>query len=156
MRICLISREYPPDTGFGGIATFTKHLAHGLKNLGHEVVVVALAKDRNKVVDDGGVVVHRVEGYPFSTKLGTINLLAPYSKYVLLYCTALWDKFAELHDLKPFDVVDTPELLAEGIIPAITQVVPQVIRLYTPHSKFIAEKLHNVGPSFDHQFVGHA
>lgn len=153
MRICLISREYPPDTGFGGIATFTKHLAHGLKNLGHEVVVVALAKDRNKVVDDGGVVVHRVEGYPFSTKLGTINLLAPYSKYVLLYCTALWDKFAELHDLKPFDVVDTPELLAEGIIPAITQVVPQVIRLYTPHSKFIAEKLHNVGPSFDHQFL---
>jgi transposase len=49
MRICLISREYPPDTGFGGIATFTKHLAHGLKNLGHEVVVVALAKDKAKV-----------------------------------------------------------------------------------------------------------
>jgi len=153
MRICIISREYPPDTGFGGIATFAKHLAHGLKNLGHDVVVVALAKDKAKVSDDDGITVHRVEGYPFATKLGAVNRLAPYTKYVLQCCTALWDKFAELHDLEPFDVVDTPELLAEGIIPAITQAVPQVIRLYTPHSKFIAEKLHNVVPSFDHQFV---
>lgn len=153
MRICLISREYPPDTGFGGIATFTKHLAHGLKSLGHEVVVVALAKSKAKVADDNGITVHRVEGYSFTTKLGAINRLTPYSKYVLQCCTALWDKFAELHELERFDVVDTPELLAEGIIPAITQAVPQVIRLYTPHSKFIAEKLHNVVPSFDHQFV---
>jgi glycosyltransferase involved in cell wall biosynthesis len=77
----------------------------------------------------------------------------PYSKYVLLCATALWDKFAELHNEKPFDAVDTPELLAEGLFPAVTQTVPLVIRLYTPHSKFIAEKLHNVEPSFDHQFV---
>jgi glycogen(starch) synthase len=153
MRICLISREYPPETGFGGIATFTKHLAHGLKNLGHDVVVVALAKDKAKLADDCGIPVHRVEAYPFKSKLAALSMCVPYSKYVLFSCTALWDKFAELHAEKSFDVVDTPELLAEGIIPAVTQVVPQVIRLYTPHSKFIAEKLHNVVPSFDHQFV---
>ncbi|MFA7336430.1 MAG: glycosyltransferase family 4 protein [Candidatus Obscuribacterales bacterium] len=153
MRICLISREYPPDTGFGGIATFTKHLAHGLRNLGHEVVVVALAKDRATVAEDHGIMVHRVEPYPFVSKLAALSMCIPYSKYVLFCCTALWDKFAQLHAIEPFDVVDTPELLAEGIIPAVTQVVPQVIRLYTPHSKFIAEKLHNVVPSFDHQFV---
>jgi glycosyltransferase involved in cell wall biosynthesis len=153
MRICLISREYPPETGFGGIATFTKHLAHGLKALGHDVVVVALAKDRAKVADDDGVAVHRVEPYPFVSKLGTLSMCIPYSKYVLLCATALWAKFAELHNEKPFDAVDTPELLAEGLFPAVTQAVPLVIRLYTPHSKFIAEKLHNVEPSFDHQFV---
>lgn len=153
MRICLLSREYPPDTGFGGIATFTKHLAHGLKNLGHDVVVVALAKDKAKLADDNGIPVHRVEAYPFTSKLSALSMCIPYSKYVLFCCTALWDKFAQLHAEKPFDVIDTPELLAEGIIPAVTQTVPQVIRLYTPHSKFIAEKLHNVVPSFDHQFV---
>lgn len=153
MRICLISREYPPDTGFGGIATFTKHLAHGLKNLGHEVVVVALAKDKAKVADDEGITVHRVEAYPFTSKLAAAGLCIPYSKYVLFSCTALWDKFAQLHAATPFDIVDTPELLAEGIIPAVTQVLPQVIRLYTPHSKFIAEKMHNVVPNFDHQLV---
>lgn len=153
MRICLISREYPPDTGFGGIATFTKHLAHGLKNLGHEVVVIALAKETAKTGNDDGIPVHRVEPYPFKSKLSALGMCIPYSKYVLFSSTALWDKFAQLHSEKAFDVVDTPELLAEGIFPAITKTVPQVIRLYTPHSKFIAEKLHNVTPSFDHQFV---
>lgn len=153
MRICLISREYPPDTGFGGIATFAKHLAHGLKNLGHEVVVVALAKDKAKLADDDGIPVHRVEPYPFTSKLSSLCLCMPYSKYVLSSCTALWDKFAQLHAAEPFDIIDTPELLAEGIIPAVTQVAPQVIRLYTPHSKFIAEKLHNVLPTFDHQLI---
>ncbi len=153
MRICLISREYPPDTGFGGIATFTKHLAHGLKNLGHEVVVVALAKDKAKVADDDGITVHRVEAYPFTSKLAAVSMCMPYTKYVLFCCTALWDKFAQLQATTPFDVVDSPELLAEGIIPAVTQVVPQVIRLYTPHSKFIAEKMHNVVPTFDHQLI---
>jgi glycosyltransferase involved in cell wall biosynthesis len=153
MRICLISREYPPETGFGGIATFTQHLAHGLKNLGHEVVVVALAKENAKVVDDNGVTIHRVPLYPFKSKLAVVAMCMPYTKYVFGAATALWDKFYELHAQKPFDVVDTPELLAEGIYPAVTQVAPLVIRLYTPHSKFIAEKLHNVVPSFDHQFV---
>lgn len=153
MRICLISREYPPDTGFGGIATFTKHLAHGLKNLGHEVVVIALAKDKAKLADDDGIPVHRVEPYPFISKLSAVGLCMPYTKYVLFSCTALWEKFAQLHAAAPFDIVDTPELLAEGIIPAVTQVLPQVIRLYTPHSKFIAEKMHNVVPTFDHQLI---
>lgn len=153
MRICLISREYPPDTGYGGIATFSKHLAYGLKNLGHDVVVIALAKNEAKVVDDGGICVHRVVAYPFESKLATTSLFVPFTKYVTLNCTALWDKFAELHAAKPFDVIDSPELLADGIISAVVEVVPQVIRLYTPHSKFIAEKLHNIVPSFDHQFV---
>ncbi len=44
LRVCLISREYPPDTGWGGIATFARHLAHGLKELGHEIEVISLPK----------------------------------------------------------------------------------------------------------------
>jgi Glycosyltransferase len=67
--------------------------------------------------------------------------------------SALWKKFLQLHSEKPFDVVDTPELLAEGLIPAVTRCAPLLIRLYSPHSKFIAERFHNVTPSFDHLFV---
>ncbi|MBS1989154.1 MAG: glycosyltransferase family 4 protein [Cyanobacteria bacterium SZAS LIN-3] len=153
MRICLISREYPPETGFGGIATFTRHLAMGLKALGHDVEVVCLAKETARTLDDDGVPVHRVLPFAFKSKLATVDCFMPYSKYLITASTALWHKFAQLHDQKPFDVVDTPELLAEGIMPAITRVAPLVIRLYTPHSKFIAEKLHNVSASFDHQNV---
>ncbi len=154
MRICLISREYPPDTGWGGIATFSRHLAHGLTELGHDVVVVCLAKDDDKVVDDQGVSVHRVNPSILPGDLGTVSLCMPYSRYVLRTTLALWRKFFQLHASKPFDVVDTPELLAEGLYPAITRIAPLVIRLYTPHSKFISEQLHSVnGASFDHQFV---
>jgi len=139
MRICLISREYPPETGFGGIATFTRHLAMGLKALGHDVEVVCLAKETARSLDDEGVPVHRVLPYAFKSKLACVDRCMPYSKYLITASTALWHKFAQLHDQKPFDVVDTPELLAEGIMPAITRAAPLVIRLYTPHSKFIAE-----------------
>jgi glycosyltransferase involved in cell wall biosynthesis len=77
----------------------------------------------------------------------------PYSKYIISTSAALWQKFIELHAKQSFDVIDAPELLAEGFYMAITKVAPLVVRLYTPHSKFIAEGLHNVIPSFDHQFV---
>ncbi|MBX9570490.1 MAG: glycosyltransferase family 4 protein [Candidatus Obscuribacterales bacterium] len=153
MRICLISREYPPETGFGGIATFVRHLAHGLKELGNEVEVVALAKETEKVVDDDGVKVHRVLPYKLEGDLDAVNRCMPYSRYVLLTTLGLWRKFHELHRANPFDVAESPELLAESIYASVTRVVPLVVRLYTPHSKFIAENLHNTAATFDHLFV---
>ena len=155
MRICLISREFPPDTGFGGIATFAKHLAYGLKDLGHDVVVISMVKDGEaaKTVTEYGITVHRVEPYEIEGELGAVSMCMPVSRFVLRATSALWYKFFEVHEEKPFDVVDTPELLAEGLVPAITKAVPLLIRLYTPHSKFMAEGLHNVSPTFDHQFV---
>lgn len=153
MRICLISREYPPDTGFGGIATFANHLAHGLIELGHHVEVVALAKDVSKSLKQDGVTVHRVDANEISKNLSILPTSMPCSRFLLCNSIALWKKFLELHERNNFDVVDTPELLAEGLIPSITKIAPLLIRLYTPHSKFIAERFHNVTPSFDHQFA---
>ena len=153
MRVCLISREYPPDTGWGGIATFAYHLAHGLTELGHDVEVVSLAKDKAHARLHDGILVHRVTPHMIMGDLGAISMCMPYSRYVIRTTSALWKKFLELHQEKPFDVIDSPELLAEGLVPAITKTAPLVVRLYTPHSKFIAERLHSVKPSFDHEFV---
>lgn len=155
LRVCLISREYPPDTGFGGIATFTRHLAHGLKAAGNDVEVVALAKEGKGVEqqDDCGIPVHRVVPLAVGTDLVWSAFCMPYSRYVMRTSAALYAKFDELNRIKPFDAVDTPELLAEGFYPAITKCTPLTVRLYTPHSKFIAERLHNVTDTFDHQFV---
>lgn len=155
MRICLISREYPPDTGFGGIATFTRHLVFGLVALGHDVEVISLAKDGapDSLQYDQSVPIHRVVPLPVGANLGWTSKCMPYSRYVLRTTACLWHKFEELNSKEPFDVVDAPELLAEGFYPAITRAAPLLIRLYTPHSKFIAERLHNVTDTFDHQFV---
>lgn len=153
LRVCLISREYPPDTGFGGIATFARHLACGLLEIGHDVTVISLAKEQAKIVNLEGITIHRVEPYVRPSDLGLLGRCIPYSRYVIGTTAAMWQRFLQLHQEKPFDVVDTPELLAEGLFPAITKVAPLAVRLYTPHSKFIAEGLHNVTASFDHQLV---
>jgi len=153
LRIAIISREYPPDTGFGGIATFASHLARGLVELGHDVVVITLAKAEPKTLFEDGIHVHRVKPLLRDNDLGLLGRAVPYTRYVISTASALWQKFTELHREKPFDVVDSPELLAEGFFPSLSKVAPLVIRLYTPHSKFIAEGLHNVSASFDHQCV---
>ena len=61
MKIALLSFEYPPETGFGGIGTYTWHHARGLAELGHEVHVLAGATSatalRSELCD--GVAVHR-------------------------------------------------------------------------------------------------
>ena len=153
MRICIISREYPPETGWGGIATFAKHLSHGLTDLGHEVEVISLALDQPRSIRESGILVHRVSPDDVGGGFNRAGMLMTYTKYVLQTNTALWKKFIEIHKKKPFDVVDTPELLAEGLWPALTKTAPLAVRLYTPHSKFIAERLHNVRPNVDHQLV---
>lgn len=115
--------------------------------------VVALAEGAPKVVNDGGIRVHRVAPYVVPGDLGAVSMCMPYSRTVVKCVSGLWQKFVQLHQEKPFDVIDTPELLGEGIYPALTRCAPLVIRLYTPHSKFMAEQLHNITPSFDHHFV---
>src|SRR5271163_1672666 len=97
LRICLIAREYPPDTGFGGIATFTNHLAHGLINLGHQVHVVTLAKGQARSYTEDGIIVHRVMPYFDEQAFYMIECFMPYSKYMINTSSALWQKFMELH-----------------------------------------------------------
>lgn len=156
MRICFISREFPPDTGWGGIATFTRHLAQGMKELGHDVEVISMAKAGSKAVTTvhEGIKVHRVEPYIKEGDLGLLGRATPNTRFTLSALFALWEKFIELHQRAPFDVIDTPELLAEGLMPSLTKIAPLVVRLYTPHFKFIIDGLHNTKHTIDHHFVG--
>ncbi len=149
-----MAREYPPDTGWGGIGTFTFHLAHGLRELGHDVDVVTSTDKDARLLEDEGIRVHRVpplSGLPGD--LGTLYMVAPNSRHMLLSTQALWQKFLSLHKQNPFDVIDTPELLGEGIFAALSKPVPLVVRLYTPHFKFITDNLHNISPTFDHSLL---
>jgi glycosyltransferase involved in cell wall biosynthesis len=60
MRICLISREYPPETHVGGIASYTHKTAAALARLGHEVHVVTAAWKEGAEYEENGVQVHRL------------------------------------------------------------------------------------------------
>ncbi len=71
MRIALITREFPPDTLWGGEAIGYYDLATGLVGIGHEVHVICQALDGARSYIENDVYVHRVGGYvkqwsPFS------------------------------------------------------------------------------------------
>lgn len=61
MRILLLSYdEYPPDPNTGGIGTYTRNLAHGLVDLGHEVHVVIKDMPTDFSADiEKGIRIHR-------------------------------------------------------------------------------------------------
>lgn len=160
MRICLVSREYPPDTGWGGVGAYTYQIAHGLVENGHEVDVVALSAERGRVVSstllekpDPRIRVHRVDWEDSLEELNLLLVATPSAHFVIKSGIALWRKFLELHQKKPFDVVEAPEHLAAGVFQSLTGVVPLVVKLHTPHSKFVAEKYHGVLPTMDNQLI---
>lgn len=160
MRICLLSREYPPDTGWGGVGAYTYQIAHGLVEIGHDVEVVALAADPGTrgayttfEAPDQRIKVHRVEWDDSLQELNLLLVAAPSAHFVIKTTIALWRRFLQLHRERAYDVVEVPEHLAAGLFHAATGAVPLVVKLHTPHSKFVAEQYHGVLPTLDNQLI---
>ena len=61
MRICLVSREFPPDTHTGGIGTYTYKTSAALARLGHETHVVTAAPRPAAHYQEQGVSIHRIQ-----------------------------------------------------------------------------------------------
>src|SRR5688572_7903257 len=59
MRIGLVSHEYPPQQGLGGVGTYTFRLAGALGKAGNEVHVITGPSDQPPV-QQANVTVHRI------------------------------------------------------------------------------------------------
>src|SRR5205823_1649058 len=59
MRIGLVSYEYPPQQGMGGVGTYMFRLAGALGRVGHEVHVITGPSDRAPV-QQANVTLHRI------------------------------------------------------------------------------------------------
>jgi len=109
MKICLVSQEYPPETGGGGIGTQTYLKAQGLSARGHDVHVVSSSWDRTpREYQDGGALIHRV-AEPKVSGPGFES-----SSYWLAYSAAVAEALHVLCDRVSFDVVQFPEYCGEG------------------------------------------
>jgi glycosyltransferase involved in cell wall biosynthesis len=139
-------------------------MAHALTDLGHDVEVVSLAADTRpngfmaastKIGGDSSprIKVHRAMWQEELDDLRILLVTTPFSHFVIKTSFALWQAFLKAHEEKPFDVAEVPEHLAGGLMPIAAQSVATVVKIHTPHSKFAAEQLHDVVPSFDHQFI---
>ncbi len=126
MKIALLSFEYPEETGFGGIGTYTWYQARALVKLGHEVHVLAGATEPTalRMEAHDGVFVHRYRSHGFfhhfPTLLNTRKLL---NKNKLGWTSNraenalnMYQAWKVLDREHHFDVVEMPECGADGAL----------------------------------------
>ena len=109
MKICLVSQEYPPETGGGGIGTQTWLKAQGLSARGHTVHVVTASTNKDgRTYTDGRAVIHRIPepGLPVPG--------FEQSSYWLGYSAAVAAKLQSLTREIAFDIIQFPEYCGEG------------------------------------------
>lgn len=135
MRVALLSYEYPPDTGFGGIGTYTWYQARALVRLGHEVHVVAGSTEPGvRRADHDGVQVTRVAGLDFLPGAGD-GLRAQGLPWAANRLETAQSAFVALRDLlagHPVDLVEFPECGADGLFASTLLDVPTCVRLHSP------------------------
>ena len=119
MRIALISFEYPPETAFGGIATYTAQQAELLCQAEHDVEVFAASRRSDSELGPTGLRLNRVP----------VSDLGHREEFT----QALGAVFRKRHLHRPFDVVEFPEHGAHGLeIVRDFPHLPRVVRLHTP------------------------
>lgn len=116
MHIALMSYEYPPDTAFGGIGTYTQQTARILSANGHSVEVFAASA--------------RSAGHDVSNSL-RVNLVGELDRDAFAAKAA--KAFGDRHAVRAFDVVESPEFNADGReVLRIYPEVPHVVKMHTP------------------------
>lgn len=141
MKILFVSNEYPPDTGFGGIGTYTRQAAEGLAARGHAVLVLCRSVSgpfRREV--QNRVTVCRIPAGSYPLPGGRIFFLfrkacyrhLPQSLVRLAWANSVFEHCAGLiNGGTGFDIIEYPECGAEGYRLRNTG-IPAVARLHTP------------------------
>lgn len=120
MKIALLSYEYPPETGFGGIGTYTWYQARALARLGHEVHVLAGAVDATalRTTEHDGVTVHRYRAAGRVMRafggLGSRRLW--WTRNRLETAWSMLHGLRRLEREHRFDVIEMPECGGEGLL----------------------------------------
>jgi glycosyltransferase involved in cell wall biosynthesis len=133
MKVCLVSREYPQETGWGGIGTYTYQLAHALTEYGHKVHIIAQSLDTDKEYNDGDVFVHRISHRTLFYKKWRLKEFA----LRLEYSMRVSNKILELKNKYGIDIVEGPNLSAETFIYSLKKRTPLVTRLHTNFSEVV-------------------
>ena len=128
MRVLLASREYPPDSGWGGVGSYTHALARALAADGCDVHVVSCNEGHESVELRGGVTVHRVPPLTKRWLDWRLGSVFPQTADRLLLARRIAET---VRRLRP-DVVEAADWMAEGLLAGIIPNVPLVIHLHSP------------------------
>jgi glycosyltransferase involved in cell wall biosynthesis len=133
VRVCLVSQEYPPESGKGGIGTQTLTKARLLKERGHDVHVLSSTVKPGPALqtgDEDGVTVHRLQP-------PTVNVAVfERAPYWLGYSWLVFTHLRELEQRLTFDLIHFPEHGAEGFVYQLDRSTwawtPIVVQLHGP------------------------
>jgi len=118
MKVAFLSREYPPETAWGGLATVYHSLAYALAQRGHEVHVICQASTEPLESIEDGVFIHRVGITPRRYSAASrIN-----------YNLHAWQKLKDIINHHGIDIVEASYWGAEAFLYSLKKGVPLVIR----------------------------
>jgi glycosyltransferase involved in cell wall biosynthesis len=135
MRIAILSYEYPPETGFGGIGTYAFYQARALAKLGHDVHVFAgSTKPGIHHSEHEGVKVTRIK------REGSINALLDNARKARAWWfqnrvttgADAYEVLQKAHSKKPFDFVEAPECGADAMVSSTMLTIPTAVRFHSP------------------------
>jgi glycogen(starch) synthase len=136
VKIALLSFEYPPETGFGGIGTYTWYQARALVRLGHEVHVLAgaTAATGMRTSEHDGVMVHRFRRDGILMRcLGPLGKCRmQWTKNRLENALSMYQGLRTLRRKHRFDVIEMPECGAEGMLVNHLMREHTVVRFHSP------------------------
>jgi glycogen synthase len=142
MNLLYISNEYPPETGYGGIGTYTKHCAEGMAARGHRVHVLCRSRTgETKTITEAGVIVHRIPAgaYPLPSHRMFYPLrwlcyrAIPESLVRLAWAKIVYETYAnELSKQEHIDIIEYPECGGEGYYFSNAICIVKIVRLHTP------------------------
>lgn len=129
LSLCFVTREYPPETGYGGIGTYYQAVARTLARRGHTVVVLSEALGAESYIESEGVHIYRVRPRYNVSHLPLLwRLQAAWRGYRLTVALMLRRIVAQ-HAVQ---LVESPELHAEPFLYSLLPVRPPlVVRLHT-------------------------
>ena len=136
LKIALLSYEYPPETGFGGIGTYTWYQARALAKLGHDVHVLAGATQATQLAttEHDGVKVFRFRGDGFlmrsAGRLEKFRLW--WTKNRLENALSMYHGLRLLMRQHEYDLVEMPECGAEGMLITNLLRLPALIKFHSP------------------------
>lgn len=150
MKIGILSREFPPLTHVGGIATYSATAARLLADRGHEVHVVCNGPE-TRVSHLDGITVHRVAmlGHHFPAGRAWYPWRAAYRRLLPHYLEALtWARTAAAYleriDFASFDAWEWPETMGEGALAPASRKGGKPMRVCRVHTGWMDEYADNI------------
>jgi len=149
MRIGLVSYEYPPQQGLGGVGTYMFRLAGALGKAGHEVYVIAGPSDRAPVVQHNVHLRRIAAHYEISSTSRVVKWLywRGFASLMSWAQPAIWhwikwdlaslDALRALQAERPLDLIEAPEHAANGWMAGYLHAWPIVMRMHCPWELFV-------------------